>query len=175
MSATARYDSRRTAIVPGSRYAPVRKLEYVNYAGGEVLGYRITRPLAAVDSHRRWELVCPKCEQKKPVNSSVLNALFDGRDDGRLRPCRCEVGGFRSAAVKDELGISAEQLSAMLWVLSHERAFGFGPLRLELEGKCSGTPDTAPLVRKGWLKGEGRPIRLTSTARARKALGVTIP
>jgi hypothetical protein len=74
---------------------------------------------------------------------------------------------------KDALGLSRDEFHALVGVMSHERAFGHGPLRKELEKFLSRRPSTHSLVRAGWLIADGKPIRLASTRRAWRALGLT--
>lgn len=73
---------------------------------------------------------------------------------------------------KDAFGLSREEFHALVGVLSHERVFGRGPLRKELEVFLGRRPMTHSLVRSGWLSSEGNPLRLASTRRAWRELGV---
>jgi hypothetical protein len=159
-------------LIGGSWYAPIRTHERTDYTNVEVIGYRCLRPMPTVNGQTRWELECTTCGIRKPVPSaSIREALEAGGPIRRFNPCQHPAIPLRASAVRDEFGMAPETLRAMICVLAHERVHGVGCMRLDMKGVMGAEPETASLIKKGWLTSEGLPSRLSSTAKARRALG----
>lgn len=74
---------------------------------------------------------------------------------------------------QDVLGISPAEFDLSVAVLAHEKVYGEPPTRLALADFFAITsPHTERLVRFGLLIVTGKPIRLASTVRLKRLLGV---
>lgn len=168
------FESQRQDIVGGSWYAPVRTHEKVDYTGVEAIGYRALRSLPVINGHTRWEIECVTCHLKKPVDAHVFRDALAVGETRRLHACIHPDVPLSAGAVRDEYQMAPATLRTMIAVLTHEKVYGRGVLRLDLAKLLKRDPDSMPLVKKGWLLSEGMPQRLSSTEKARKALGVTL-
>lgn len=148
---------------------PGTNIERKSYLNVEVKTFRVTRQLPTADSHNRWELKCGLCGDTKSARSFEIRCTLEG--ENRIPDCFCQSGRLSTEAVFSQFGLNPVQLKTAVAVLAHERVYGRGPLRLDVEELLKRDPQSGSLVKKGWLIATGHPNRLTVTAKARKLLG----
>lgn len=174
MSDGSHFEQQRTEITSGAWYAPTRDSQSPNYVGAEFSGYRVLRRKPSPNHTARWEIVCLKCGVKKDTCSTNIKRGLDSKLGKRIGPCKCgHIDGdipLNREAVFDLYGIRVDQLRVVLAVLAHEKLFGFPPTRLEVVKVVKNHASAASLVRKGWLKTEGMPMRMSATAKAWREL-----
>lgn len=147
---------------------PLRK-----WAGTVVDTDTVTRHVAYLHGQTRWEVQCKLCKALRGVDKRQLEAAVAGKR--KLPPCECQAVTFSAEAVRDQFRMTPDQLKVVIAVLAYEVAYGYGPLRLELEVHMKRSPEAGLLVKKGWLESKGVPGRLTGTPMAWKQLGQTKP
>jgi hypothetical protein len=182
MSESSHYDARRTEFTSGAWYAPTGRNESPDYLGAECLGFRVTRKVQSANHTARWEVTCLKCGAKKQTDSTLIKRGLEGVTGAgikQLGACKCPDGDaeipLRHAAVVEHYGITPHELRMVIAVLAYERTHGGeAPTRLQVMTIVKNHPSVALLVRKGWLTSNGSvPMRVSSTAKARRELWVT--
>ncbi len=182
-SASSRFDHNYTVTINGAWYAPTGRHESPEYLGAEFSSWKVTKKLQSANHTAQWEVTCTKCGAKKRTNSTLIKRGIAGTQKSEsvriLGACKCPGLNskipLRADGVLDCFDLTVEQFRAVIAVIACEKMGGYSPTRIEVEKGTRSHVSTPALVRKGWIKTEGRPLRMVSTPKARRELGVTTP
>lgn len=139
--------------------------------GVRTQGWQVTKRARDVTKSTCWELKCDLCGATRTAQTREIVGAVEGRS--KLRECECITAIPTAEWADKHFDLEPMHYCYLVAVLAHERLYGFGPLRLDLEKLFKRVVDTSPLVKKGYLIAEGHPKRLSGTEKAWKKTGET--